>query len=111
MNNIFVTIVVLTKCPPLMASTGATWINVEWSICDDFGVDDVNYYTLTFVSLDIEPRQNLTYSPIYCGKEKCSYNHTMAKACVKYGVYVTMTINADTILEYQPIEINTQEQR
>ena len=53
-----------------MASTGATWINVEWSICDDFGVDDVNYYTLTFVSLDIEPKQNLTYSPIYCGKEK-----------------------------------------
>ena len=101
----------LTTCPPLTVTSGAEWINVEWSICDDIGVHDVKYYTLTTASVDIVPQQNLTYNPI-CNIKKCSFNQTLAKACVEYGVYLTLTKNDDTIVEYEPYEyVSTQEQR
>ena len=105
-----VAIQVHATCPPLTATSGATWIYVEWNICEDDAIDspsDVMYYQLDIIENTISVH-NLTSKP-YCRAPNCAFNQTLALPCADYTIMLTLVTNDEEQLEYEPQDITTLE--
>ena len=99
-----------STCPAITATSGATWIYVQWGFCEDEVIDnpsDVKYYQLDIIENTINVH-NLTSKP-YCRDQNCAFNQTLAMPCADYTVMLTLVTDDDNTLEYDPQDITTLE--
>lgn len=78
-------------CPEFTTEHGATWISVDWEICDDKKPEEVSIYILEVTDLTLNIHNSTENK--FCQDQKCSRNITLLMPCLDYSVTITLVSN------------------
>ena len=86
-------------CPNFTTEHGATWISVDWEICDGTVPEDVSYYRLDITDNTLNIHNSTENK--FCPYNQCSRNMTLLMPCLDYSVSITLVMNDEnaTVLE------------
>ena len=78
-------------CPEFTTEHGATWISVDWEICDDKKPEEVRFYLLEVTDLTLNIHNSSENK--FCPDRQCSRNMTLLMPCLDYSVSITLVTN------------------
>ena len=79
------------NCPEFTTEHGATWISVDWEICEDKEPEEVLLYRLDLTDLSLNLHNSSENK--FCPDRECSRNMTLLMPCLNYSVSITLVTN------------------